>query len=719
MTHAQAQWVRVTKATPCPVCNHDGYCSIDATDGTVLCMRTKSDRPAPSGGWLHRDVVDQPPPPPPKREKPAHDWARIAEAYQSNVHDDELQQFARSLGVDPIALRELGIGKNGSNWTFPMYGADGSVCGIRRRTPSGGKLAMPGSSLGLIRRQHRDEGPQLVLEGESDTAAMLTLGFDAVGLPGCGTCHDTVAAHVIDRDVIVMLDGDKAGREATDRLVPKLLHTAKSVRVVLPPDGIKDARAWRQAGATRADVEAAIAAAPLEQEATAEPTAEAAPTPAPSPIETGWGHLSPTMFSTTPPPRRWLLRHPTKDGAPCDPGEGDGLLPRGKAGLLTAEGGAGKTMAVLALAVCVATGHPWLGYYPVSGEGGNVLLLLGEEDAEEVHRRLWAVGRALGLTSAEKDTAAARIVALPLAGEECALAVQVKPNVIVPSPHYQALRRMLEATAPPSGWALVVVDPLSRFAGVPIDVDNFGATRVVQVVESLVRAPGNPTVLALHHSSKDARKNGTVDARGATGITDGVRWVAGLTCRDDGNVEFRQTKSNYSRPMPEAMGLARGPDGVLYATGSTAGAASRARDERELADRAAILASLRDVGQSTSIDAIVAGARLKAQRGRALVRRMIDEGDIAVRGTSKRPIYSVAGEEPAADREGGEDTPYPRDGGTPSVAGGSDDVPRFRDANGTPGTPTQDEGQPEQPKGRFRKRTAPVPTAKTAGTEVA
>ncbi len=284
MTHAQAQWVRVTKATPCPVCGHDSWCSIDATDGTVLCMHAKSDRPAPGGGWVHRDVVDQPPPPPPKREKPAHDWAKLAEAYHANLRADELQQFARSLGVDPLALHELGIGRNGVDWTFPMFAADGSVCGIRRRTPSGEKLAMKDASLGLIRRRHRDEGPLLVQEGESDTAAMLTLGFDAVGLPGCGSCHDIVAVYAIGRDVVVMLDGDDAGTKATARLVPKLLHAAKTVRVVRPPEGIKDARAWLQAGATRAAVEAAIAAAPLEQEATAEPTAEAAPEWRPFPL---------------------------------------------------------------------------------------------------------------------------------------------------------------------------------------------------------------------------------------------------------------------------------------------------------------------------------------------------------------------------------------------------------------------------------------------------
>lgn len=265
MTFTEAQWVAVTSRNRCPVCNHDSWCSIDAADGTVLCMRNESAEAVASGGWLHRGDKPIDLPAPPKRETVAQDWARVATKCQERIRPEAVAKLAADLGVAPTALQELGIGTNGVDWTFPMLGPDGTVLGVRRRTPAGRKLAIKGAKLGLIRRPHPDRSTNLIVcEGESDTAAMLTLGFDAVGLPGVGTCHDYAAAYAIGRDVVVMLDADDAGAKATARLVPMLVRTAKTVRVVRPPDGIKDARAWLNAGARREDIDAAIAASPLE-----------------------------------------------------------------------------------------------------------------------------------------------------------------------------------------------------------------------------------------------------------------------------------------------------------------------------------------------------------------------------------------------------------------------------------------------------------------------
>jgi len=73
------------------------------------------------------------------------------------------------------------------------------------------------------------------------------------------------------------------------------------------------------------------------------------------------------------------------------------VLPLGKVGLLTGEGGVSKTMAVCALAISVASHelHPWLGCFSVSDQG-RVLLLLGEEEAKEAQRRLYNTRMAIG-----------------------------------------------------------------------------------------------------------------------------------------------------------------------------------------------------------------------------------------------------------------------------------------------------------------------------------
>jgi hypothetical protein len=271
-------------------------------------------------------------------------------------------------------------------------------------------------------------------------------------------------------------------------------------------------------------------------------------------------------LSIAPPARQWLVRHPN----------GDGLLPLGKAGAICAEGGAGKTIALLQLAVCFATGRPWLDHFEVVDRRGKVALMLGEEDREEIHRRLYNVCEALRLSDAERGFVERRVIAVPLAGDPCALLTLDAGAMPRETPELETLRRLLQQNADADGWALLALDPLARFAGIDVEQDNSLATRFVQAVESLTAAPGGPTVLVAHHSSKAARTEGRVDSRGVTGVTDGLRWVA--TFRTDGDrVAFRQVKSNYSVPMPEELRLSRGPNGILsVVTADQTAAAERA-----------------------------------------------------------------------------------------------------------------------------------------------
>ncbi len=156
-------------------------------------------------------------------------------------------------------------------------------------------------------------------------------------------------------------------------------------------------------------------------------------------------------FQKPPPGRTWLLRDGRFPNA-------EGLLPLGKVGQLIAEGGAGKTMAMFQLAVAVATGVRWLGTFDVATTG-RVLLLVGEEDAEEAHRRLFRARRAMNAPTPEPDA----IVLLPLAGVPCPDARRGMIGVTsLDAPFLTWLQEWLVAHGP---WALVIVDPLSRFAG--------------------------------------------------------------------------------------------------------------------------------------------------------------------------------------------------------------------------------------------------------------
>ncbi len=326
------------------------------------------------------------------------------------------------------------------------------------------------------------------------------------------------------------------------------------------------------------------------------------------------------------------------------------MLPLGKAGVLSAEGGAGKTQALVQLAIAVITGRPWLGHFAIGADavGRRVLLALGEEDLEETHRRVYDVARALGLAPDEREAVARLLVVLPLAGEPVALLRRGALGGLEETPELVALRRLLTETAGPEGWALVVVDPLSRWCGPDAEADNGAATRTVQALESLVRAPGGPTVLAAAHSSKLARRAGSVDTRGVTGITDGLRWEGTLRVQDD-EVYFRQAKSNYSRPMPESreVQLVRGAEGVLRVPSP---AEVRDREASALAhaddildrDVTRIVDALERHGEARSQAQVIAWAGLGTGPGRLALAESVTRGLTVVRGPTRDRRYARA-----------------------------------------------------------------------------
>jgi hypothetical protein len=275
-----------------------------------------------------------------------------------------------------------------------------------------------------------------------------------------------------------------------------------------------------------------------------------------------WCYVPRQWLDEPPPPRRWLLKRPTRDGEPCPGIYGDGLLPMGRVGLLVADGGVGKTMTLVALAVSIITGRAWLDYYyvPPEARSGKVLLLLAEEDAEEAWRRIYPLAHGLALSDAEKDEITSRLVVLPFAGRIFRLANERGDE----TPELRALRDRILLEAGPTGWSLIAFDPFARMAAPEAEVDQTMATRTVQAAETLVASPGGPTVLIAHHASMDGIKSKSIRARGVTALFDAVRWEA--TLRVEGSdVWFRQSKSNYSAPMPDELRLIRGPGGLLRA----------------------------------------------------------------------------------------------------------------------------------------------------------
>jgi hypothetical protein len=62
-------------------------------------------------------------------------------------------------------------------------------------------------------------------------------------------------------EAVIVADRDAPGQRGAENLSSVLVAYMAAVRVIVPPEGVKDAREWKATGATSADVMAAIDAA--------------------------------------------------------------------------------------------------------------------------------------------------------------------------------------------------------------------------------------------------------------------------------------------------------------------------------------------------------------------------------------------------------------------------------------------------------------------------
>lgn len=263
---------------------------------------------------------------------------------------------------------------------------------------------------------------------------------------------------------------------------------------------------------------------------------------------------------TNPPPRRWLIKD---------------VIPASIVFALVAPGGTGKTMASLQLGVSCATGLPFAGMWEV-GDAGAVLMLLGEDDDAELHRRIHNISTRLDESNPG---------ALALLGKNLYIkSVVGEDNLMTTTdPHSKEVghtalidRLILTAKQIPN-LKLIVIDPASRFRG----GDENSApdtTRFVQALERVTQATGAALML-IHHTNKGSMNSAAASqsaARGSSALTDGVRLQINLaTLNKEANKRHRYaeedlkryvtlsiTKTNYSAPQNDIL-LQRGEGGYL------------------------------------------------------------------------------------------------------------------------------------------------------------
>jgi len=272
--------------------------------------------------------------------------------------------------------------------------------------------------------------------------------------------------------------------------------------------------------------------------------------------------ISPDYFKKQPPEKPALLEF-IKDGDVS--GRKIPFLHKEITAMLIAEGGRGKTHLLMMLSACVATGIPFLGKFQIV-QPGAVCVIVGENNRDDIHRLLFKTRGHIAkmIEDNEKRKAHDKWPSYPNAIERiekflCPISVHGMNAGLVDgkgnkTPFFTSLLKGLKEKEPDDGWQLIVLDPASRFAGPEAEKDNAIATAFISCLEEISdNLRGKPTVLLAHHKSKSGIRDsaGQADARGASALTDGVRWQASLAKdKDEETITiFELNKTNFTPPI--------------------------------------------------------------------------------------------------------------------------------------------------------------------------
>jgi len=265
-------WIRVSKAKPCPICEKPDWCLMSDDGNAIICARIESDRKCGEAGWLHKLVEDSSKDYKKvrvRKPKPTvvQDFYRLAMEYRKNLKRPDVLSKAIGVSVDSLTRMQAGWDSKGS-YSFPMRNGFDKIIGIRLRCGQK-KFAVAGSRAGLfwpVRVKQRSCKELWICEGPTDTAAMLDLGFAAIGRSSCNGSVEHIKNFLRfqRRQVLIMVDKDKPkkrpdgsgwrpGRDGAYRLAQEIKGCVANVRCVRPQSG-KDIREWLLKGATREQV---------------------------------------------------------------------------------------------------------------------------------------------------------------------------------------------------------------------------------------------------------------------------------------------------------------------------------------------------------------------------------------------------------------------------------------------------------------------------------
>jgi hypothetical protein len=309
------------------------------------------------------------------------------------------------------------------------------------------------------------------------------------------------------RDLIILQDNDRPGKEKAQEAAKRLHGIAKSVRVVRLPDLPErgDISDWLDCDGRRAEklVEVCLAAPQWKPDQSERQSSKSEPAK-------GGDPLINFVFAgdNKPTPQRMLI---------------EGVMPLEGLPFIGGQSSAGKTFVATLLAACAATGRTFFGR-EVKERVGTVII--AAEGRAMLNARIAAALADLGIS---EKTPIAWVKQVPDFNTREGLAKLVRELRAI-SEHYQATFGVR--------LGLVFVDTVSASFDIKEEADNAEAARVCKVMRRIGDAT-DAIVVPIHHYGKNAG----VGLRGASAWRANADFVLSVMADIDpqtGNVSNRQ-----------------------------------------------------------------------------------------------------------------------------------------------------------------------------------
>lgn len=204
-----------------------------------------------------------------------------------------------------------------------------------------------------------------------------------------------------------------------------------------------------------------------------------------------------------PPPRDWLIQD---------------MHLKGKSAILAGLSGVAKSQLTAQLAMAVATGSPFAGR---STKKGQVLILSGEEDRDELQRRINAVIRYFGWSQTLTDLVRQNLFAFPLVGEDIRFTAEKSGTL----GETEFVNQVIEAAKEHEALELIILDHAGLFhGGLFNEKHDVGLT--MRIINRVCQVTG-AAVLLVAHSPKNAINAKEPDASMFSGSTAFVEQARG------------------------------------------------------------------------------------------------------------------------------------------------------------------------------------------------